>query len=116
MADLDVLYAQVDEIVEAARAAGWQHNLHVAETGSCYLTLVRPAGEYDVEYEEYQDSEDLVIRIADHGECYCREDYSVDPTGLTVEQVRAIVTRERGTFLKPESERRMLPAGMRFEM
>jgi hypothetical protein len=55
----------IDAIESAASDNGWdEENDSQAQTGTRYLTFSR--GE-----------ETLTIRVADHGSCYCREDYSV---------------------------------------
>jgi hypothetical protein len=46
-------------------------NKDYASTGTTYITIA----------EKYGNG--IVVRIADHGECYCREDLSIDPYGLS---------------------------------
>jgi hypothetical protein len=59
----------LDETIEAIGSAAAEHGWSEdhdsqAQTGTRYLTFSR-------------DDETLIIRVADHGSCYCREDYSV---------------------------------------
>ncbi len=61
---------QARQIESAATAMGLNVDLHHAQTGTIYLTL----------------DENLKIRVADHGECYCSEAISCDPTGYSVDQ------------------------------
>lgn len=50
--------------------AGADVEYHVAGTGTIYVTV-------EVIFK---------VRFADHGECYCREDMSVDPDGYSLMQ------------------------------
>jgi hypothetical protein len=51
-----------------------------AGTGTVYVTI----------------NDSFKARFADHGECYCREDISVDPDGCTLEQAVRAAGRETG--------------------
>ena len=51
-----------------------------AGTGSVYVTI----------------NDSFKVRFADHGECYCHEDISVDPDGSTLEQAVRAAGRETG--------------------
>ena len=58
-------------ILRAAELLDIDLDSHTAQTGSIYLS-----GWVGDDY--------VTIRVADHGECYCHEIFSVDPTGWTV--------------------------------
>jgi len=60
-----------------------------AATGSEYHIFSRADG-----------SGELVIRFANHGECYCREDFSIDPQGLSAAKVLAIIAKREGKSLR----------------
>lgn len=60
--------------------AGASVSFTVAGTGTIYVTV-------DGSFK---------ARFADHGECYCREDISVDPDGCTLEQAVTAAGRETG--------------------
>lgn len=58
--------------------AGASIDFRTAGTGTIYVTI---EGIFKV-------------RFADHGECYCREDISVDPDGCSLEQAVRAAARE----------------------
>lgn len=66
-----------DRIQHRAERRGIDVEASIASTGSRYLTL--DAG----------NEERIVVRVADHAECYCRENYSVDPFTGSIDPVLA---------------------------
>lgn len=61
--------ARTAQTIESqGRKLGFDVDIAVASTGTIYLAFSK--GEVRVK-----------VRVADHGECYCREDISVDPQG-----------------------------------
>ena len=79
------ILSQADQIEAFARLIGCDVSVSRAATGSRYLTL-----EHDWTEAPF------VVRIADHGECYCREQISVDPTGATVAQAQEAIAEHFG--------------------
>ena len=84
---------QALKMEEILKAAGAAVKMKGAGTGSIYLDVTAGVGEAD-EDGEYDDIETRIIRFADHGECYCREDISVDPDGLTFTQAMEYLADE----------------------
>lgn len=88
------LYDTAKMIKRNAEKLGFDVHESMATTGTIYLRCAH--GEHT-----------CTVRVADHGECYCREDISVDPQGvkpwaavgklaeLVGEKAPAWVTRER---------------------
>ncbi|MCV6548539.1 MAG: hypothetical protein OIF56_14875 [Cohaesibacter sp.] len=68
--------AITEQFKKILERAGATFTIHTAQTGTVYMTI---AGADD-------DHQDLKIRIADHGECYCSEDFSIDPEGINLKQ------------------------------
>ena len=69
------LSATVDDLLSGAKENGWTLEKHSASSGSSqYFTFSRGDNE-------------LSVRVADHGDCYCTTDISIDPDGNTIEQV-----------------------------
>lgn len=66
-----------DLIRRNAEKLGYYVSNHTAQTGTVYLTCEAVANEGTNEEKVIARK----IRIADHGECYCSEDISVDPSG-----------------------------------
>lgn len=62
-----------DMIERNARRLGYDTSVSVATTGSRYITCVSGLVQ-------------LVVRVADHGECYCTADISVDPDNFAAWQ------------------------------
>ncbi len=93
----DWMDATIDRIEEFGEQHGWSVRLDSkAETGSCYWELFRPASAADDTPESIEDygmtgGETVSLRISDHGDCYCRSDYSLaeNPGGddTTIETV-----------------------------
>ena len=71
--DMKSVNYESDLIIRWARKLGYSVDEHWANTGTRYLSC-----SYDLF--------DYKIRVADHGECYCSEDMSVDPDGHTAHQ------------------------------
>lgn len=67
-----------DRFVSIMEKAGASVDFRVAGTGTVYVVV----------------NGSFKARFADHGECYCREDISVDPDGCTLEQAIAAAGRE----------------------
>lgn len=72
--------------IRLTEKAGATVHASYAGTGSIYVTVTGP-----------EDS--IKVRFADHGECYCREDISVDPDGCTYEQAVRATMRMTGLNL-----------------
>lgn len=64
---------EADALTKAAREMGYRVDYSTANTGTVYLACEHDNGV-------------LKIRCADHGECHCSEDFSVDPDGVTLLQ------------------------------
>jgi len=80
-------YEMAEEFERRGRELGYffpESGKSFAATGSIYLT-VEAGYNYDEEAEEFMDFVSTTVRIADHGECYCREDISIDPDGHTID-------------------------------
>jgi cell division GTPase FtsZ len=92
-------------IADALDSKGWLDiDIHQAQTGTVYITATKwmsledakksgLADEMDID-NAAEDGDDEIsvevkIRCADHGECYCREDIDVSPTGVTAEEAIA---------------------------
>lgn len=65
-------HAQADEFILTVERMGFAPVRRTANTGTVYV-----------------DVDGFNVRFADHGECYCREDVSVDPYGLELWQAIA---------------------------
>lgn len=86
----DAFHGLIDAVQDVIEESGWDivwKKSSVAATGTRYYTINR------YKNDDEEEVETLVIRVADHGECYCREDYDVSPTGLTVTQLREVLGR-----------------------
>lgn len=71
----------IEEVEQAFSDLSWEvFDESFASTGTRYYSIAK--GERE-----------LKIRVADHGECYCTEDYSVDPDGLSVEDLRRVISK-----------------------
>lgn len=80
------IHKTADRIEAAAERLGYTcPRASYAQTGTIYLYL-----QHDNFVEE------ITVRVADHGECYCSEDISVDPDGLTVDQAVEWLARRAG--------------------
>lgn len=87
-----------DRISRQARRLGYDVDEHRAQTNTLYLSCDHPnaAGQ-------------IKIRIADHGECYCSEDISIDPDGCEMFQAIALLARRAGRKI-PQPYRRQIEA------
>lgn len=83
----------VDDVECILKELGWSFDYSIASTGSRYYTASKC-----VEDEENDDETciEVKIRVADHSECYCTEDISIDPDGYAPEQLRQLL-KERET-------------------
>ena len=69
-----------DRFTKIMEKAGADVRSSEAGTGTIYVTV----------------NQLWVVRFADHGECYCRENISVDPDGCSLEQAVRATGRECG--------------------
>lgn len=94
----EAAYLLVDELkalgYEGDTRTNLMDELHFAQTGTCYLTvgIIKKCDEdCDECWGEDENCEGytypLKIRIANHGDCYCTTDLTIDPQGLTAAQV-----------------------------
>ena len=68
-----------DQLLAAADELGWDlEKESYAQTCSRYFSFTKEVNNEWIDFK---------VRIADHGECYCNEDMSIDPNGNTLEQV-----------------------------
>lgn len=72
-----------DLIERNAEKLGYGVYVSWAQTGSRYLTCTR-------------DDAQVIVRVADHGECYCREDITVDPDGCEPWQAVRLLAEKAG--------------------
>lgn len=86
------------QIQRAAEKMGWLVDIEEARTGTLYLTCERdlPTGSWSPSIRGdgqiwTADTQEAKIRVADHAECYCSEDISVDPQGATWRQAVALL-------------------------
>ena len=104
------LHNQLDVLMETAKELNCNADWSQAQTGTIYLTITWnvcdncPASDdvcccaledetspfYSPAMIE-KDGTEIKVRIADHGECYCTEDHSVDPCGINVNQMIQII-------------------------
>lgn len=78
------VHATADIITRAAERMGYSVRHSFAATGSIYLSL------------SHESAPDRTIRVADHGECYCREDWSCDPQGDSKESIVTMLAADCG--------------------
>lgn len=83
--------AMADEVQAAVESLGFSCKLRsIADTGTFYFEAFIDRDEWYPEnsgsrYVEGPTS--LTIRVSDHGDKYCRADYSVSPLDLTTEKL-----------------------------
>lgn len=78
--------AAAKRFIKACQKAGASVDWTIAGTGSMYVTVSGDEGQ-------------IKVRFADHGECYCSEDISVDPEGCDYAQAINATMRETGIDL-----------------
>lgn len=85
--------AKIAERIErhAAKAGFDRPEVNIAATGTIYIEWSLESQDtypvlIDGEYVDFNETETFKIRVADHSECYCTEDISVDPQGATWRQ------------------------------
>lgn len=82
-----------EEFMTAVRGLGFEPDFTVAGTGTIYVSV-----------------DGFKVRFADHGECYCHEDISVDPDGCEGWQALAAFCRHADlaepAFIAAERQRR----------
>ena len=94
-------------ITRWAERMGYRVEESLAQTGTRYLTCtfvgLSPTGQEcnyacseDCDCCAAADENDVEDYIANHGECYCREDITVDPEGLTTAQAVQILAERIG--------------------
>lgn len=74
---------QAEQFIAIIERAGGQVSFTKAQTGTVYVIV--------------EDS--FKARFADHSECYCREDVSVDPEGVSLLQALRACTKATGLDL-----------------
>jgi len=84
-----------DKIIKRAEAIGYMVDEYWAKTGTRYLEC-----KYYFDDNVDKDIVTVKIRVADHGECYCSEDISVDPNGCTVDQAIRLLAKRAGIDLE----------------
>ena len=75
--EFENLVESVEELLEELE---YDYDYSIANTGTYYFTAEK-------------DEKEIKIRVADHSECYCNEDHSVDLAGgMTIEQLRKAIS------------------------
>ena len=78
--------ATIEATVAAIEEAGWVVcDCNIAQTGTRYYEICKE--------DETGNCDTKVVRVADHCECYCREDYDVSPSGMTPEQLQKVLEK-----------------------
>ena len=76
--------ATIEATVAAIESAVWiVCDYNIAQTGTRYYEICRE--------DESGSGDTKVVRVADHCECYCREDYDVSPSGMTPDGLKKIL-------------------------
>lgn len=78
---------QADRFAAAVTRAGGQAHVRHAQTGTVYVAASGQDGS-------------ITARFANHGECYCREDISVDPDGASYAGALRAAARATGLDLR----------------
>lgn len=88
-------------VEQLAVSCGWfVDRVSHAGTGSLYIELHRNGELTDEDGDEVSVSDSLIVRIADHGTCYDREDYTLQPDGMghTLDQIAEGLRRPLGSW------------------